>query len=191
MSEEQERCLIIGLGNPGREYEKTRHNLGFSVVRALASDLGESFKFEARFEGKVAQGMIDSCKLYMLLPETYMNRSGSAVRKIVDYYGIPFASEGKFLVVVDDIYLPFGTIRYRANGSAGGHNGLKNIEEHLGSQGYARLRIGVGPKEDEIDVPLEEYVLGQFTKEEQEALPSLLKEAATWIREWIARSKTR
>ncbi len=188
--EESQRCLIVGLGNPGTEYEKTRHNLGFKVVQEFARKQGWLFKRELRFKGKLAQGMYREKNLFLLLPSTYMNLSGLSVRKVVDYYRIPFGQEKSFLVVVDDVYLKFGAMRLRPHGSAGGHNGLKSVEQELRSQSYARLRVGVGPgKEQELSegqtILLKDYVLGAFTNEEQKQLPQIVADGVAVIESWL------
>lgn len=187
---EHDHCLIVGLGNPGVEYEDTRHNLGFKVVKEFADKQGWAFKREAHVQGKVAQGRYAEKNIHLLLPSTYMNLSGIAVRKMLDKQRIPFHKEGRFLTVVDDVYVKFGAMRLREQGSPGGHNGLKSIEEHLHSQGYARLRLGVGPENSE-NLPngrtmyLEDYVLGRFTKAEQEQLPQVVAHAVLVIECWL------
>lgn len=185
-----ERSLIVGLGNPGTQYEMTRHNLGFKVVQGFAEKQGWAFKRESRFEGKIAQGAFANRTLFLLLPSTYMNLSGTSVRKVVDYYQIPFHAEKGMLAVVDDVYLKLGSMRLREKGSAGGHNGLKSIQHHLQSQGYARLRLGVGPDNPEdmpdgINKSLEEFVLGVFTKKERELLPQVVNHAILVIECWL------
>jgi PTH1 family peptidyl-tRNA hydrolase len=181
----QEEILIVGLGNPGSRYENTRHNLGFMVVQALAEKLGLAFKRGWRIQGKIANGVTDDKKVYILMPSTYMNLSGRAVRKCLDYYRIPLRN---LLVVVDDVYLKLGTMRLREKGTPGGHNGLKNIEAHLRTQDYSRLRMGVGG-ESLSESALEAYVLGNFNAEEQKLLPAIVeagaKVAACWATQGI------
>lgn len=177
--------LIVGLGNPGKSYELTRHNVGFEVVKALAKKKGWSFHRDAKIEGEIAQGSVGEQKWFLLLPETYMNSSGEAVRRCVEYFKVPLE---EILVVCDDIALPFGTLRLREKGSAGGHNGLRSIEEHLGSQHYARLRIGVG---DRMEGDLADHVLGKFLAEEQEKLPTLIADASASVEKWARRLQTR
>lgn len=163
---------VIGLGNPGKEYEMTRHNLGFLVLQALADNLGVSFRKDERFEGwrAKAQG------LELLLPATYMNESGRSAQKMLRYFQI---ATSKVLVVVDDMDLPFGTLRLKAFGGSGGHNGLKSLEEHLGSSQFARLKIGIGRPVVGVQV---DYVLGMFNAEEKKILPSILDEAVSCIK---------
>jgi PTH1 family peptidyl-tRNA hydrolase len=160
----------VGLGNPGSEYRDTRHNIGFLVLEALANKLGSSFKREIRFEGRHASGQVAEQKVHLLQPETYMNESGRSVAKILQYYKI---EPSKLLVVVDDMALDFGTFRLRQMGSSGGHNGLKSVQEYLGSTNYARLRIGIGKaKGDHVD-----HVLGRFTEHEKKELHTTLEQA--------------
>jgi PTH1 family peptidyl-tRNA hydrolase len=165
--------VIVGLGNPGKKYELTRHNIGFLVLEALARRNGMSLKEEKEFHGKVAKGVIADQSVFLLMPTTYMNESGRAVRRYLDFYKIP--SE-HLLVVVDDVALAFGQLRLRKMGSPGGHNGLKSIELHLGTQNYARLRMGIGRNLQ--DVNLADYVLGNFSQEEQTELPNFVQKGA-------------
>ena len=164
--------VVVGLGNPGKRYAHTRHNIGFRVIEKLAEMLGWSFHEEDRFMGRTAKGLIGDRTVYLLLPATYMNESGQAVRAIAHYYK---ALAPDVLVVHDDIALPFGTLRIRMRGSPGGHNGLKSIEAHLGSPNYPRLKIGIG---DERDGALADHVLSPFTEEEQKVLSEFIDQAA-------------
>ena len=169
------KYLIVGLGNIGAEYAGTRHNIGFNVLDALAEASNTAFT-TARY-GDIAEAKYKGRTLVLLKPSTYMNLSGKAVRYWMDAGKIP---PENLLVISDDIALPFGTIRIRAKGSDGGHNGLKNIAELLGTNAYARLRFGIGgdfPKGMQID-----YVLGEWTKEEAAALPERTKVAAEAIK---------
>ncbi|MGE3953878.1 MAG: aminoacyl-tRNA hydrolase [Parachlamydiales bacterium] len=162
--------LIVGLGNPGKEYERTRHNLGFLVTGRLAEEWGIPMKRDRKFLGWIGRGRVGEADLLLLMPSTYMNESGRAVQKVCAYYGI---GPAEVVVIADDAALPFGELRLRPGGSSGGHNGLKSIEQALGSQGYVRLRIGVGHRGE-----LASHVLGPFNKEEGEALPALLDRGA-------------
>jgi peptidyl-tRNA hydrolase, PTH1 family len=157
--------LIVGLGNPGKKYDGTRHNVGFEILDAWAEKLGASFAHKKQFLSFIASTSYEGRKLLLIKPDTYMNLSGSAVRKVADYYGIETAN---ILVVTDDIYLPLGQIRFRQKGSAGGHNGLKDIQNHLGTSEYARLRVGVGAPGGEQD--LADYVLDKFTRQEKQQI---------------------
>ena len=179
MESESKKALIVGLGNPGKKYESTRHNLGQMVLSAFADKYLLPFKKESTLRGEVAKGTVKEGKVFLLFPTTYMNLSGQAVRKTMDFFKL---SREETLILSDDVALPFGTLRFREKGSAGGHNGLKDIEEKLGTQEYQRPRLGVG-------VPavgyLEDYVLAPFTKEEQEKIPEILTQAVTFIEEWL------
>ena len=162
------KYLIDGLGNIGAEYAETRHNIGFKVLDALAEASNAVFT-TARY-GAVAEMKVRGRTVLLLKPSTYMNLSGKAVRYWLEAEKIPLEN---LLVVSDDIALPFGTLRMRPKGSAGGHNGLKNIAELLGTEEYARMRFGVGgdfPRGHQVD-----YVLGEWTAEERAALPERLK----------------
>jgi PTH1 family peptidyl-tRNA hydrolase len=161
--------LIVGLGNPGKAYEGTRHNIGFSIVRKLGQKLGVVFH-RGRQAGEIAQAHLEGKKVILLLPMTFMNSSGEAVRVCVDYFGIALQ---QMIVVCDDIALPLGAMRLRKEGGAGGHNGLKSIQAHL-SQQYPRLRVGVG---DRYEGDLADHVLGSFTQEEQSMLPQIEQRA--------------
>src|SRR5215510_11231825 len=152
--------VVVGLGNPGIRYASTRHNVGFAVVDQLARS-PRAGKFQSRFHAQVAEVIEDSGKLLLVKPETFMNLSGRCVRQVVDFYQLPLED---LLVVCDDINLPLGKLRFRARGTHGGHNGLRDIQNHLGTTEYARLRIGVGapPEEGAVD-----YVLGRFRPSER------------------------
>ncbi len=172
---EQMKYLVVGLGNIGAEYQGTRHNIGFTVVDALVREAGVSFTTQ-RY-GDVAQMRVKNQQLVVLKPSTYMNLSGEAVRYWAQKEKIAL---DHILVVVDDIALPFGTIRLRGKGADGGHNGLKSIDQLLGSQQYARLRFGVGndfPRGAQID-----YVLGHPTAQELSILPERAQMACEAIR---------
>lgn len=162
------KYLIVGLGNIGAEYADTRHNIGFNVLDALAEASNTSFTTD-RY-GAVAEIRHKGRTLILLKPSTYMNLSGKAVRYWLDSTKVPLEN---LLVVVDDIALPFGTLRMRAKGSAGGHNGLKNITELLGTEDWARMRFGIGgdfARGQQVD-----YVLGHWSEEERKALPGRLE----------------
>lgn len=172
---EQMKFLVVGLGNIGAEYQGTRHNIGFTVVEALADQAGATWA-TARY-GAVAEMRVKNQQLLLLKPSTYMNLSGDAVRYWAQKEKI---SLDHILVVVDDIALPFGAIRMRGKGADGGHNGLKNIDQMLGSQQYARLRFGVGndfPRGAQVD-----YVLSHPGADELAVLPERAKVACDAIR---------
>ena len=172
---EMKRFLIVGLGNIGPDYEGTRHNIGFMIADTIAESGGASFE-SCRY-GDMAKVRMKNVELLLLKPSTFMNLSGVAVRYWMNKEKLPLEN---LLVLVDDIALPFGTIRLRSGGSDAGHNGLKNIASELGTQGYARLRFGIGgdfPRGGQID-----YVLGKFPPEEKAALPARLDVAADAVK---------
>jgi PTH1 family peptidyl-tRNA hydrolase len=162
--------LIVGLGNPETKYDETRHNIGFEVVDALSKAWQLSWQPNNRFQGLFAEGRTPQGeKLYLLKPQTYMNRSGQSVRAVIDWYKLPPQS---LLVIYDDMDLPLGRLRLRLSGSAGGHNGMKSIISHLGSQDFPRLRIGIGkshPQQETIS-----HVLGRFAPSETLVLKETL-----------------
>lgn len=160
--------LFVGLGNPGKKYAMTRHNIGFMVLKELATHLNWEFKEKTQFRAWLARGEFNGNAIHLLMPATYMNESGYAVRRYMDYAKIEISH---LVVISDDIALPFGEIRLRSKGSSGGHNGLKSIETHLGTQQFARLRMGIGHHGISS---LADYVLENFTKEEQTELLSYL-----------------
>lgn len=175
-----ESYLIIGLGNPGTAYQNTRHNVGFQIVQAFAEKLGAPLKQTAHLNGELASAQIDDKKVLLLRPMTYMNTSGEAVRRCVDYFKVPL---DQLIVVCDDVALPIGTIRMRSKGSCGGHNGLKSIEAHLNTEHYARLRIGVSGPGDQV---LADYVLGRFTQDEKKIVEDVLVKAIQALEMWVA-----
>lgn len=179
MDSERKRALIVGLGNPGKKYEMTRHNLGQLALDAFARKHHWTFKKEQNLQGEIAKGAWKEDMVILLFPTTYMNLSGQAVRKTMDFFKIP---QNEILVLCDDIALPFGTQRFRKKGSAGGHNGLKSIEAALGTQEYQRLRLGIG---EPIQGYLEDYVLSPFTKQEQEKISEITTQAVQFIEEWL------
>ena len=176
--------LIVGLGNPGKKYERTRHNIGFRVIEALQKELAPVRKRKTR-TAAVIECLRGEEKLVLAQPITFMNRSGEAVKALAGDYELEWPKG--CLVISDDAELPLGKIRMREKGSAGGHRGLESIIEICGCSRFNRLRIGVGRPEDPA-VPLEEYVLEKFSKEEEKDLvPEVLKKAATAILMWVER----
>lgn len=153
--------LFIGLGNPGPKYTKTRHNAGFMVLDALSKEWDITFNDHKKFKGEVGTGIIKGEKVILLKPTTYMNLSGESVRAVMDFYDI---SVEEIIVIYDDLDLPNGKIRIRLKGSAGGHNGIKSLIAHIGTQEFKRIRIGIDrhPK-----IPVIDYVLGKFTEDEK------------------------
>lgn len=154
--------IIAGLGNPKKEYDNTRHNIGFAMIDALADKYNINV-MDIKHKAVTGKGIINGQKVILAKPLTFMNLSGESIRQLVDYYKVD--PETEVVIISDDISLPPGLIRVRKKGSAGGHNGLKNIIQHLGTEGFQRIRIGVGEKPKGYD--LADYVLGHFSKEEQ------------------------
>ncbi len=184
--------LVVGLGNPGPEYETTRHNVGWWVIDHLA-DVWRFPLWRARPNACAADGPVAGLRTRLLKPLTFMNLSGDA---LAPYVHRPFWAVGNdLLVVVDDVALPIGAFRFRARGSAGGHNGLRSIEEALSTQDYARLRIGVGQAAPVPGAVLRDFVLGEFTEDERTVvrtlLPTLTAGITTWIGEGIAPAMNR
>lgn len=172
------KYLIVGLGNIGPEYQNTRHNIGFKVLDAFAE--ASNAVFEVERYGALSTVKLKGRTLLLLKPSTYMNLSGKAVSYWMRREKIEL---GNLLVVVDDLALPFGTVRMRAKGSDGGHNGLKNINELLGTQAYVRVRVGIGngfPRGGQID-----YVLGHWTDEEEQGLPAITEHCSKMIESFV------
>lgn len=165
--------LIVGLGNPGKEYATTKHNCGFRAIDVIADQLGCKID-KGKFQGLYGQATIQGTKVYLLKPQTYMNLSGRSVLPMSAYFQIP---PQRIIVLFDDISLEPGRLRIRSDGSAGGHNGIKSIIAELGSQDFPRVKIGVGAKPHK-DANLADWVLSGFTAEEEKALSVSLKNAA-------------
>jgi PTH1 family peptidyl-tRNA hydrolase len=174
--------LIAGLGNPGRDYARTRHNAGFMVLDRLADRWKATWTLEKRFKSRVARLERASRKLILCQPQTYMNASGEAVGPLAGFQKVPAS---RVLVVVDDADLAFGQLRLRPEGSSGGHHGLESIESHLGTQKYARLRVGIG-RDDPAAREISGYVLSPFRQEEQGLLEKVLQTAGEQIECWLA-----
>lgn len=164
--------MIAGLGNPTRQYEKTRHNIGFDTIDKIADAFHISMR-DAKLKSVCGSGVIAGKKVLLLKPQTFMNNSGEAIRAALDFYKLD--PETQLLVIYDDISLEPGNLRIRLKGSAGGHNGIKSIIAHAGTQTFARMKIGVGRKPDGWD--LADYVLGRFAKEEREAVEAAMADA--------------
>lgn len=178
------RFLVIGLGNPGDEYSETRHNIGFKVLDHLAERSGTSFS-SARY-GEVADWRLKGRQVRLLKPNTYMNLSGKSARYHLQDLGIGLE---QVLVITDEIALPFGKTRLRGNGSDGGHNGMKSLIDLLGSNAFPRLRVGIGndyPKGQQV-----QYVLGQWTAEEREALPALMEKCTHCVEHLVLEGLSR
>ena len=168
--------LIVGLGNPGPEYARTRHNLGFTLVEKLAADAAVNVR-RSECQSLVGSGLIENQRVKLAKPQTFMNSSGDAVSCLISK---PELEAAKLIVISDDLALPFGSIRLRQRGSAGGHNGLKSIISGLGTNEFIRLRIGIQPEHAISDA--KNFVLNEFTKTEKESLPEILERAAEAIR---------
>lgn len=173
--------IIVGLGNPGRNYGGTRHNVGFDVIDRLAAEENISM-LEKKHKAMIGKGVVAGQKCILAKPQTYMNLSGESVRELVEYYKVDAASE--LIVVSDDISLEPGQLRIRKKGSAGGHNGLKNIIANLGNDSFIRMKMGVGEKPRNQD--LVDYVLGRFSPEDREAVDEAISRGTDAIRMIIA-----
>lgn len=164
--------LVIGLGNPGREYAQTRHNVGFDVVDELARRIDAKFRRSWRFPAELAEGTLEGERVWLAKPRTFMNRSGEAAGPLMRKKGVQPVD---IVVVVDDVDLPAGRLRLRKAGSAGGHNGLKSMIEHLGSDQFPRVRVGIGRDASRDTV---EHVLGRFAPDEQPMMEETVRRAA-------------
>jgi PTH1 family peptidyl-tRNA hydrolase len=182
--------LIVGLGNPGAEYAKTRHNAGFLAVERLAERWRAAWSFENRFNARLARADQDTGRVWLCEPQTYMNSSGEAVAAVLDFYRVEVPG---LLVVVDDADLRLGEIRLRPGGGAGGHHGLESIEQHLGTRDYARLRIGIGRLDGAREIT--GHVLGRFSSTETALLDKVLDvardQAECWARAGIQKAMNR
>ena len=172
--------LIVGLGNPGADYAKTRHNAGFLLVEKLAAQWKTDWANERKFAARMAKAERNGKRVLLCEPQTFMNLSGESVGAIADFYQLPVS---QLIVAVDDADLPFGEIRLRPSGSSGGHHGLESIEQHLGSREFARLRIGIGRRDSARQIA--NYVLGKFDSSENELLEKVLSRAAGQIECWL------
>lgn len=164
--------VIVGLGNPTDKYKGTRHNIGFDAVDEIANRFGIKVN-TARHKALCGTGVIDGEKVVIVKPQTFMNLSGESVRAVCDFYKVDVKEE--LIVLYDDISLDVGHIRIRAKGSAGGHNGIKNIIAHLGTQDFKRIKIGVGANEGDLI----KHVLGKFDKKDREAVDAAINDAAS------------
>ncbi len=172
--------LIVGLGNPGADYAKTRHNAGFLLVEKLAAQWKMDWANERKFAARMAKAERNGKRVLLCEPQTFMNLSGETVGAVIDFYQLPVS---QLIVAVDDADLPFGEIRLRPSGSSGGHHGLESIEQHLGSREFARLRIGIGRKDSSRQIA--NYVLGKFDSSENELLEKVLRRAVEQIECWL------
>lgn len=173
--------LIIGLGNPGKSYEKTRHNTGFLAIDMLEKHYGTGpWKDRPKYAAHIAEGRVVTAPVLLVKPQTYMNVSGETVRKMIDFYKL--RPTDHIIIICDDVDLPCGTIRLRKKGSAGTHNGLKSVVEQIGEE-FPRLRIGIGPKPDRED--LATWVLSTFTKEEEKKIEEALQKLPDMLTAFI------
>lgn len=177
----ESRYLIVGLGNPGAEYAKTRHNAGFRLVERLARRWQAEWSAAKKFNALLAQARPGERRVVLCQPQTFMNASGEAVRAVMDYYDV---ARERLLVVVDDADLPLGELRLRGRGSSGGHHGLESVEQHLGAREFARLRIGIGRQASARAIT--DYVLGRFSAAEGAVLDEVLAAAGDQVECWLA-----
>jgi peptidyl-tRNA hydrolase, PTH1 family len=172
--------LIVGLGNPGADYAKTRHNAGFLLVEKLAADWKCDWTVEKKFRARVAKADRSGKRLLLCQPQTFMNLSGETVGALANFYQLPLA---RILVAADDADLPVGTVRLRAGGSSGGHHGLESIEQHLASRDFARLKLGIGRRDGQREIT--DYVLGRFDAAETKTLEKVLERASKQVETWL------
>jgi PTH1 family peptidyl-tRNA hydrolase len=172
--------LIVGLGNPGTQYQRTRHNVGFIVAETLAERWKARWSLEKRFNARVARAEHEGRRVMLCEPQTFMNASGEAVQAVVGFYDV---LPGRVLVVVDDADLPLGSLRLRPEGSPGGHHGLESIEEHLGTREYPRLRVGIGRQEGAREIT--GHVLSRFSSTESKLADKVLTVAASQAETWV------
>ena len=172
--------LIAGLGNPGEEYAKTRHNAGYSLAGKLAARWKADWKSERKFNARVARARRNGIRVLLCQPRTFMNASGEAVKAVMSFYRLP---PEHLLVAVDDADLPLGEIRLRAGGSSGGHHGLESVEQHLGTRTFARLRLGIGRKDGAREIT--DYVLDRFDAAEAALMEKVLCRAADQAECWL------
>lgn len=171
--------IIIGLGNPGKEYEKTRHNVGFMAIDKLASELGIELR-KSKFQALYGEGTVNGEKVVLVKPITYMNLSGQSIRQVLDWYK---PSDHEWTVVYDDMDLPVGTVRLRVKGGAGGHNGIKSAISTTGTQDFLRVRIGVGRPHQGITVV--DHVLTSFRKEEWPLVEEAIEKSSAALKTFI------
>lgn len=175
---EKMKC-IVGLGNPGKKYEKTRHNVGFMVIDELANRYNWNLN-KSKFKGNFCVEHFEGEKVVLLKPETFMNLSGESIRAMMDFYNMELEN---IIVIYDDLDLSPGKIRLRQKGGHGGHNGVRNTIDHLGTKDFKRIRVGIGrPK---FNIPVVDFVLGEFPKEDEEAINASINKSADACEEWL------
>ncbi|KPK32057.1 MAG: hypothetical protein AMS24_05055 [Chlamydiae bacterium SM23_39] len=171
--------LIVGLGNIGEKYKNTRHNIGFKIVDFFSKKWELKFKKQIKLKSEIAKGKVENKKVYLLKPSTYVNNSGIALKACKDFFKIEISN---ILVIVDDVYIPFGEFRLKKSGSSGGHKGLMSIEINLNTQTYNRLKVGIGNAESE---ELSSYVLKDFSKDEEKNICKIINRALDIIYLWL------
>ncbi len=179
-----EKALIVGLGNPGKSYERTRHNIGFAAVDRLAKEHGFEFRNQLPLKGSIAEECIGNRSVILLKPLTFVNSSGEAVVLVMRAFQIDLP---QLLILTDDVDLPLGRLRIRINSGTGGHNGLRSVEECLQTNQYGRLRIGVGGRKKE---GLIDHVLGRFSEEEEQLIPGVLERVVQAVEIWLDKGIT-
>ncbi len=173
---------IFGLGNPGKKYKKTRHNVGFMAVEAISEQLSASFKFSKKFNANLAEAKVKGEKVLLVKPQTYMNRSGESVRALVNFYKLDPKKD--ILVIYDDIDLPLGKIRTTGR-SAAGHKGMQSVISTLGTDEIQRIRMGICLLEERPKIPVDKFVLQEFRKEERKIIDEIIKKVVDLIRLWM------
>jgi peptidyl-tRNA hydrolase, PTH1 family len=177
-----DKLLLVGLGNPGPQFDNTRHNIGFMAVDEFVSRNGRpGFKHEKKFQADVATVRVGGKTVHVVKPRTFMNNSGAALRAVLEYHKLPLST---VLVVADDMAIELGRLRLRAKGSAGGHNGLKSVEKHVGCQEYARLKVGVGEPRGGADA-WSDHVLGKFSRGDMKLVDGVIWDAMDILEEWV------
>lgn len=171
--------LVVGLGNPGKKYSKTRHNVGFQIIDQVAKSFNQSFKLDVNLKSEISIFNYQNEKVILLKPQTYMNLSGDALSKVINYYKIEIED---VLIIYDEIYLPTGKLRMRELGSDGGHNGMKHIINHLKTENLKRIKIGV-----DVDktMPLDNYVLGNFSKNDQKIIDEITPLVVKAVKDFV------
>jgi PTH1 family peptidyl-tRNA hydrolase len=172
--------LIVGLGNPGADYAKTRHNAGFLLVEKLAAKWGSKWSSQRKFQARVSRAERDGKTVLLAEPQTFMNLSGESVGALMRFYQLPL---DRILIVVDDADLPLGEIRLRPGGGTGGHHGLESVMQHVGSREYARLRLGIGRQDTARQIT--GHVLGKFSPDQSGLLDKVLERAAGQLECWL------
>jgi peptidyl-tRNA hydrolase, PTH1 family len=173
--------VIVGLGNPGREYERTKHNVGFWAIDRLADDLGITLN-QGKYKGLIGEGRAGNEKVLLVKPLTYMNLSGECVAPLLNFYKLD--AEEDLLVIYDDLDLPCGKLRLRTKGSSGGHNGIKSLIAHLGTEEFKRIKVGIDRPEPGRKVP--DYVLSSFPPDKQTEVEEAVKRACEAAKEWMS-----